>query len=67
VGGFMALMVYTHFRAIQLVEVAYMISVKRTSLLFGIVLGAWLFAERDLGRNLVAGTLMVAGVFLIAV
>lgn len=66
VGGFMALMVYTHFLAIQWVEVAYMISVKRTSLLFGIVLGAWLFGERDLPRNLLAGSLMVAGVFLIA-
>lgn len=67
VGGFMALMVYTHFLAIQRVEVAYMISVKRTSLLFGMVLGAWLFGERDLPRNLLAGSLMVAGVFLIVV
>ena len=67
VGGFMALMFYSHFVAIELVEVAYMISVKRISLLFGILLGAWLFAERDLARNLLAGSLMVVGVSLVAV
>ena len=53
--------------AIQQVEGAYMIAVKRTSLLFGIVYGALLFKEQDLGRHLAAGVLMVAGVFLIAV
>jgi hypothetical protein len=41
--------------------------VKRTSLLFGILYGALLFREANLGRNLVAGTLMVAGVALVAV
>lgn len=67
VGGCMAAMVYTHFQALQKVEVAYMISVKRTSLLFGILLGAWLFRERDLPLNLAAGSLMVLGVALIAI
>ncbi len=66
VGLFMALMVLTHFYAIQYVEVAYMIAVKRTSLLFGMLYGAWLFREAGLGRNLAAGVLMVAGVYLIA-
>ena len=65
VGLFMGLMVLTHFLAIQHVEVAYMIAVKRTSLLFGMVYGAWLFREGGLGRNLAAGVLMVAGVYLI--
>ena len=67
VGLFMALMVFTHFLAIQLVEVAYMISVKRTSLLFGILWGAVLFREKRLGPNLVAGSVMVAGVALILI
>jgi drug/metabolite transporter (DMT)-like permease len=66
VGLFMGLMVLTHFLAIQHVEVAYMIAVKRTSLLFGILYGAWLFREHGLGRNLLAGMIMVAGVYLIA-
>ena len=59
-------MVYTHFLALQLVEVAYMIAVKRTSLLFGILYGALLFGERRFGVHLMAGGLMLAGVFLIA-
>jgi drug/metabolite transporter (DMT)-like permease len=66
VGALMALMVYTHFQAIQQVEAAYMISVKRTSVLFGILMGAWLFDERDLPLNLLAGSMMVIGVAMIA-
>jgi len=67
VAGLMALMVVTHFLAIAQVEAAYMIAVKRTSLLFGILYGAMLFGEHHLGRHLLAGGLMVAGVALIAV
>jgi drug/metabolite transporter (DMT)-like permease len=66
VGLVMAVMVVTHFLAVQKVEVAYMIAVKRTSLLFGMVYGALWFGERHLGLHMVAGVLMVAGVFLIA-
>jgi drug/metabolite transporter (DMT)-like permease len=65
VGFFMALMVIAHFYAIEHIEVAYMIAVKRTSLLFGMLYGAWLFREQGLKKNLVAGVLMVLGVFLI--
>jgi drug/metabolite transporter (DMT)-like permease len=65
VSLFNAVMVYTHFLALQLVEVAYMIAVKRTSLLFGILYGALIFGERGLGPHLVAGMLMLGGVFLI--
>ena len=67
VGGLMAVMVVTHFLAVARVEVAYMVSVKRTSLLFGIVYGALLFGERGLARNLGAGLLMVAGVAVILI
>jgi drug/metabolite transporter (DMT)-like permease len=66
VGLFMGGMVVAHFYAIAHVTVAYMIAVKRTSLLFGMLYGAWLFGETGLKRNLVAGTLMIAGVCLIA-
>jgi len=66
VGLFMAAMLLCHFHAIIRVEVAYMIAVKRTSLLFGMVYGAWLFKEPGLGRHLAAGALMVAGVLLLA-
>ncbi len=66
VAGLMAIMVVTHFMALAQVEAAYMITVKRTSLLFGILYGALLFGERHLGRHLLAGSLMVSGVAMIA-
>jgi len=59
-------MAVTHFLALERVEVAYMIAVKRSSLLFGILYGAWLFQERHLTRHLGAGMLMLAGIMLIA-
>ncbi len=65
-GLIMAVMVVTHFLAMSKVEVAYMIAVKRTSLLFGMVYGALLFQERQLVQRLMAGSIMVAGVFLVA-
>ena len=66
IGALMAIMVVTHFLALQKVEAAYMIGVKRTSLLFGILYGALLFKESGLRLHLIAGGLMVAGVVLIA-
>jgi len=65
VGLLMGIMVFTHFIAIQKVEVAYMIAIKRTSLLFGILYGALLFQEQGLTRHLIAGGLMVTGIMLI--
>jgi drug/metabolite transporter (DMT)-like permease len=67
VGFLMAAMVVTHFLAIQKTEVAYMIAVKRTSLLFAIGYGALLFGEQRVWRHLLAGSIMLAGVILIAV
>ena len=63
----MALMVVTHFLAIAGTEAAYMITVKRTSLLFGMLFGALWFGETDLPRNLGAGAMMVAGVGLVLI
>lgn len=66
IGVVMAAMCVTHFLALEQVETAYMLTVKRTSLLFGMVFGAYWFAERGLAKNLVAGSLMVVGVALVA-
>ncbi|TVR80828.1 MAG: EamA family transporter [Rhodospirillales bacterium] len=66
IGAALAISLLAHLYALRLVEVAYMIAVKRTSLLFGIVYGAVLFREGNLGRNLLGGALMLAGVGLIA-
>lgn len=65
IGFLMAAMVITHFLAIQKTEVAYMIAVKRTSLLFAIGYGALLFGEKRVWRHLLAGGIMLAGVILI--
>lgn len=61
----MITMALSHFIAVERVAVAYMISVKRMSLLFGLVYGALLFGERPLGRNLLAAVIMVLGVVLL--
>lgn len=66
IGAFSAGMVITHFYAIDQVQVAYMIAIKRTSLLFGMIYGAVMFGEKDIPRKLLAGSLMVFGVFLIS-
>jgi drug/metabolite transporter (DMT)-like permease len=63
----MALSVVTHFLALERIEVAYMIAVKRTSLLFGILYGALLFHEQRLTRHLLAGSLMLAGVVILGI
>ena len=66
IGTLMAVMVITHFLAISEIEVAYMIAVKRTSLIFGILYGVLLFDEKQAGFKLIAGCFMVAGVGLLA-
>jgi len=63
----MCIMAVTHFVAIAHVQVAYMVSVKRTSLLFGIVLGSIMFGEKKLIQNVIAGTIMVFGVAIIVI
>ena len=65
IGLLASAMVITHFLALAQVEAAYMIAVKRTSLLFGIVYGALLFREARLHQHLLAGAFMAAGVMLL--
>ena len=67
VGVFMGIMVITHFVAIELVEVAYMISVKRTSMIFAMLIGAWMFRDMNFRQHLPAGLIMLTGVILILI
>ncbi len=67
VGVLMAIMVITHFLAIALVEAAYMIAVKRLSLLFGVIYGAWWFHEKGIIKNFSAALLMLVGVAMILI
>jgi len=57
--------VFSHYLAIALVQAAYMISIKRTSLLFGVLYGALWFKEKNIGERLTGAIIMLAGVFVI--
>jgi drug/metabolite transporter (DMT)-like permease len=61
----MAVMVVTHFIALSQVETAYMLSVKRTSMIFGMLLGAWMFRDMSFKQHLPAGLVMLLGVIMI--
>jgi drug/metabolite transporter (DMT)-like permease len=64
-GIFSALMVITHFLAVRLVDVAYMISVKRLSLVFSVILGRLFFREEYFSQRLAGSLVMLLGVALI--
>ncbi|MFC1833712.1 EamA family transporter [Thermodesulfobacteriota bacterium] len=64
-GFFLAGMHVTHFVSLSMAPVAYMISVKRLSMLFGVILGRVVFHEANIRYRLVGASIMVSGVFLI--
>ncbi|MBI5562303.1 MAG: EamA family transporter [Deltaproteobacteria bacterium] len=66
IGLCSAVMVMTHFLAINLTQVAYMISVKRTSLVWSVIFGAVFFKEVNIRERLLGAAVMLAGVALIA-
>ena len=65
IGLFTAVMIISHFIAISLVDVAYMISVKRMSLIFCVLYGKFLFKEERIKERLVGSVIMMAGVVAI--
>lgn len=68
VAGLMALSYLTHYAALAKAEVAYMIAVKRTSILFGILFGAMLLGEKRPWQHLFAGLVILTGlIFLVSV
>ncbi|NOS36151.1 MAG: EamA family transporter, partial [Deltaproteobacteria bacterium] len=66
IGLFSAIMIIAHFTAITMTDVAYMISVKRTSLVFSVVYGWLMFSEEKIGERLLGSVIMMIGVVLIA-
>ena len=56
----------TLFAAFKLGLAAYVVSVKRTSILFTIILGYIFFKEDHLIRSLIIGSIMVLGILLIS-
>ncbi|MGR3311325.1 MAG: EamA family transporter [Candidatus Brocadiales bacterium] len=65
IGASIALMMINHCIAVNLTDVSYMISVKRTSLLFGIMYGALIFKEVNIKERLLGSIVMIMGVLLI--
>jgi len=60
-------MAVCHFKAVEIAPVAYMIALKRTSILFSVLLGWIFFQEQALRDRLLGASLMVAGAVLITV
>ena len=65
IGFFNTIMMVSHMIAIKYVQVAYMIAVKRTSMLFGVFFGYLFFHEKEIGKRFFSACLMLAGVILI--
>ena len=67
IGILITIMIITHLSAVNLVEVAYMVSVKRLSILFGVIYGVMLFKETNIKERLLGATVMVSGIVMITV
>ncbi|MEK7308591.1 MAG: DMT family transporter [Nitrospirota bacterium] len=65
IGIIYSLMIIFNMYAMSLTKVAYMISVKRTSLLFSIFYGFLLFKEEKIRERALGGIIMFAGFVLI--
>lgn len=64
-GIFYSIMIISHMVAISLTKVAYMISVKRTSLIIGIIYGYLLFKEKNIRERISGAVLMFIGFVMI--
>ncbi len=67
IGFTYSIMIVCHMIALSLVNVAYMISVKRTSLIFGIIYGHFLFKEERIAEKILGGVIMLAGFIIIVI
>jgi uncharacterized membrane protein len=67
IGILITIMIITHLNAVNLVEVAYMVSVKRLSILFGVIYGVIFFKETNIKERLLGATVMVSGIIMITV
>jgi drug/metabolite transporter (DMT)-like permease len=66
IGMLIAIMIITHLKAISLIEVSYMVSVKRLSILFGVLYGVMFFKETNIKERFLGATVMVSGIIVIA-
>jgi len=66
IGIAYALSLITHFAALSLINVAYMISVKRSSLIFSVLYGYFFFNEKGIVQKISGALLMLAGIIVLA-
>jgi len=64
-GLFFSVMIASHMIAVSLAKVAYMISIKRTSLIIGVLYGYLFFKEKKIRERLTGATLMFIGFVMI--
>jgi len=65
-GALQFLMLMTNMAALSMSKVAYMVSIKRTSLLFGVLLGWLMFREINIRQRLLGAALMLSGFAVVA-
>jgi len=66
IGFFEAVSLVFQMIALTMTLVPYVISIKRTSVIFGVILGTLIFKEKGFKERLAGAALMVCGVFCIA-
>lgn len=63
----MAFQMMTHFIALSMAPVAYMISVKRISMVISVIFGWRFFGEQNIGWRLAGAVIMLVGVTILSV
>jgi drug/metabolite transporter (DMT)-like permease len=64
-GLLYSIMVVSHMIAMSLTKVAYMIALKRTSVIIGIVYGYFLFKEKNIRQRMTGAIIMLTGFIMI--
>ncbi len=64
-GLFYSIMIASHMLAMSLTKVAYMISLKRTSVMIGVLYGYFIFKEKNIRERLSGALLMFIGFVMI--
>lgn len=66
IGAAMGIAVITHFVAISKIETAYMIAIKRTSILFSVFLGKFFLQDKEFRKRFEGALLMLLGVIIVS-
>lgn len=67
IGITQGIMITFHMLALELAPVSYMISVKRSSMLFGIIFGSIFFGEKNVLQHSIAALIILAGIGFISI